>query len=76
MIVHAHAEAAAPFAAAVLNDATTAFALHTFTKAVHAQAAADFWLISTLRHPIFLLKKPGHIALGILRWEWGCSCQS
>jgi hypothetical protein len=67
MIIHAHTEAATPFGAAILQDSPSAFALHAFTKTVHAHAAADFGLICTLRHPIVLLKKPGHTALGILR---------
>ena len=69
MIVHAYTEAAAPLGAPILYDASTANAFHTFAKAVNAHAAADFGLISTLRHPIILLKKPGHCALGILRWD-------
>jgi hypothetical protein len=75
MIVHAHSEAAAPLCAPTLQDAPAANALHATAKTVHAQAAADFWLISTLRHPIILLKKPGLYALGILRWDWGSSWQ-
>ena len=67
MIIHAYAEAAAPFGTTILQYATTAFALHTLAKAMYTQAAGTFGLICTLRHPIVLLKKPGHIALGILR---------
>ena len=67
MIVHAYAEAATPFGAAIFQDSPSAFALHAFTKTVHPHAATDFGLICTLRHPIVLLKKPGHTALGYLR---------
>ena len=67
MIIHAHTETATSFGAAIFQDSPSAFALHAFTKPVHAHTAADFGLICTLRHPIVLLKKPGHIALGILR---------
>ena len=67
MIIHAHTEAATPFGATIFQDSPSAFALHAFTKPVYAHAAADFGLICTLRHPIVLLKKPGHTALGILQ---------
>lgn len=66
MIIHAHTEAASPFAAAIFQDSPSAFAPHAFTKTVYAHAATDFGLICSLRHPIVLLKKPGHTALGIL----------
>jgi hypothetical protein len=66
MIIHAHTEAATPFGAAIIQNSPSTFALHAFTKTVHTHAAADFGLICTLRHPINLLKKPGHTALGIL----------
>ena len=66
VIIHAHAEALAPLRAPIFYNAPSTFAFHPRAKTVHAKTAAYFGLVCSLRHPIVLLKKPGHTALGNL----------
>lgn len=45
-----HGQSAATLGTTGLQDGTTRLSLHTLAKAVHTQAAALLWLISTLWH--------------------------
>ena len=57
VLVHLHRQAMATFGAAGFQHLSPICRRHARTKAMHAQAAADFRLISTLGHLSYYLTK-------------------
>jgi hypothetical protein len=57
MLIHFHRQAMATFGATGFQHLSPIGRFHTRTKAVDAQAAADFGLISTLGHLSYYLTK-------------------
>ena len=58
MIIHRHGQLMATLRAAALEDDPTVSGGHASPKAVHAQSAMNFWLISPLRHYYTFLSVP------------------